>query len=281
MAKIYRVSFLICGVLLAPLTLAQDVLITHGAGTRFGTIDTATAAGTDVGATGQTDGWGLAIDVDNTIFTTYAGFSGDAQLATIDASTGAIASTIGGLGVSLIAIEIDASGQLWGVGYNDQVLYRIDKSNASTTAVGSTGISIMMDLSFDSSGSLYATTGNVLYSLNLATGAPTFVATYTGIASGEVMSIMHDDTDRLFAAAYVADSPLYEIDPSTGAATTIGATGLNRPHGGDITNGSVAAPGPARPVPVLPYWAYGALLVGFMLLAGRSHILRSLPEIHK
>jgi hypothetical protein len=36
--------------------------------------------------------------------------------------TGAIATTIGGLGVSLIALDIDATGHRWGVGYDNGIL---------------------------------------------------------------------------------------------------------------------------------------------------------------
>jgi hypothetical protein len=220
---------------------AQTIYTTHGDGTRFGTINAATGVGTDVGATGVSEGWALARDPNGTLYTTYNGFSGNAQLATINPATGAIAATIGGVGTSLIALELDGSGQLWGVGYNDQILYRINKATGAATAVGNTGVSNVMDLAFDASGVLYATVNNVLYRVNTATGATTVAANITGIASGSVMGIMFDTSGTLYATAYVTNSPLYRINVATGAATAVGNTGFDFPHGGDIA-GAAAAP---------------------------------------
>jgi hypothetical protein len=217
-----------------PFASAVPIWTTHGDGTRIGTIDTTTGAGTDVGPTGRSQGWAAAFDLDGTLFTTYAGFSGNAQLATIDRTTGAIASTIGGLGTSLIALEVDTTGQLWGLGYFDRNLYQIDKTTGARTLVGDTGVLSTMDLAFDSKGVLYSTVGNRLYTLDLTTGASTLVRTLTGIQSGSVMGIMFDRFDTLYATNYVTGAELYTIDLSTGAATVVGETGFNRPHGGDI-----------------------------------------------
>jgi hypothetical protein len=235
LATIRRIAFLIATSLFATLAVAQTIYTTHGTGTRIGEINASTGAGTDIGATGQSS-FALARDLDGTLYTTYDGDSGDAQLATVSPTTGAIVSTIGGLGVSLAALEIDGTGQMWGVGYHDTVLYRINKATAAITAVGATGVDQTMDLSFDPSGNLYSTVDNVLYQLNLSTGASTIVATITGVASsGEgVMGIMHDTDGTLYATEYMAASPLYEINPITGVATVIGNTGFNFPHGGDI-----------------------------------------------
>jgi hypothetical protein len=217
-----------------PYASAVPIWTTHNDGTRVGTIDTTTGAGTDLGATGRSQGWAAAFDLDGTLFTTYNGFSGNAQLATIDKTTGAIASTVGGLGTSLIALEVDTAGQLWGLGYNDRNLYQIDKATGATTLVGNTGVSSTMDLAFDSTGVLYSTVGNRLYTLDLTTGASTLVLTLTGIQGGSVMGIMFDRFDTLYATNYVSGAELYTINLATGAATVVGETGFNRPHGGDI-----------------------------------------------
>jgi len=229
--------------LAAPLATAQTIYTTHyDNGRSIGTINAATGAGADIGTTGGSS-YALACGLDGTLYTTYPDGSGNAQLAIVSRVTGAIVSTIGDLGVPLIALEIDDTGQMWGVGYesqsvNDTFLYRINKETAAITPVGDTGVSFTMDLSFDPAGNLYSTVANSLYQLNLTTGASTLAATITGVPSGGkdagVMGLMHDTDGTLYATEYVAASPLYEIDPVTGVATVIGSTGFDFPHGGDI-----------------------------------------------
>lgn len=267
--KIITATVLASAFLFGSLAMAQTIYTTHGDGTRLGTIDAVTGAGTDVGATGQSAGWGLARGSDGTLYTTYDGFSGNAQLATINSVTGAIDTTIGGLGVSLIALEIDGNGQLWGVGYNNGILYRINKATAEMTAVGETGVGYTMDLSFDPAGNLYSNDGaNVLYQLNPFTGASSVAANITGIVSGAVMGIMHDANGTLFATAYEGSSPLYEIDLVTGVATSIGGTGFYRPHGGDIE--SESAPRAPAPVPTMSAYGLALTVFGLMLLGVMS-----------
>lgn len=254
---------------------AQQIITTHGSGgTLIGSIDPSTGVGTNIGASGQTQAWALTIDTDGTWFTTYNGFSGDAQLAIVNPSTGAIASTIGGLGVSLIALEIDASGQMWGVGYGDQNLYRIDKATAATTLVGSTGLSNMMDLSISSAGVLYGVVSNNLYTLDTGTGASTLVTAITGVAAGEIMGIMHDASDNLFGTAYVSASPLYSINATSGVASVVGATGFIDPHGGDIRAGASPV-GTPTPVPTLSEYMLALLSLLVVLMARPFYKLRS------
>ncbi|NIP18178.1 MAG: hypothetical protein GWM87_08505, partial [Xanthomonadales bacterium] len=208
--------------------------LTHGDGTRLGIIDTSDATDVDIGAQGVSQSWAAAFDTNGDLYGTYNGFSGNAQLAIFDQGTGGIAATIGGLGTSLIALEVDAGGQMWGVGYFDSVLYQIDKSNALATPVGPTGITSTMDLAFAPDGTLYSTVGNVLYELDTGTGAVNDSMPINGILDGSVMGIAFDTNGRLFATAYVSDSPLYEIDPGTGNAGVVGPTTFFAPHGGDI-----------------------------------------------
>lgn len=233
--------------------LADSIWTTHGDGTQIATIDLATGAGANVGNTGQPDTFAAAFDnTDGTLYTTFNGFSdlgpaspGAAKLGKVDQSTGAV-STIGSLGTQMVALEVDASGQLWGVGYKDRILYQIDKTSGFTTGIGITDIEDVMDLAFDSSGTLYATADNFLYSLNLATGAATLEAFFTGIVSGaEVMAIMFDSSDSFFATAHVENSPLYSLDVVTGVATVTGAPLLDMPHGGDIFISPVSVPEPS------------------------------------
>lgn len=217
----------------------QDIYSTHGDGTRLGTIDVVTGAGTDVGPFGTRQTWAAAFDPDGTLYTIFNGFTGPgATLASVDPLTGAI-TPIGSVGRNMISLEVSCDGTMYGVGYNDRVLYEIDKATGNATPVGLTGISFTMDLAFDSDGTLWSTVGNNLWMLDTTTGVPTFVASFSGILGGSVMGIMFDDNDTLYATAYVPNSPLYQIDIGTGAATPIGDTGFFFPHGGDFQTNCV------------------------------------------
>ena len=96
-----------------------------------------------------------------------------------------------------------------------------------------------MDLAFDSAGTMYATVGNRIWTVDTATGSSTLLGTYSGIVSGSVMGIMFDEHDTLFGTAYMGGanldfvSPLFNIDTASGVATVIGNTGFVNPHGGD------------------------------------------------
>src|SRR5262249_20145490 len=156
-------------------------------GTRLGTINRATGAGTDVGPFGTSQTWAGAFGTDGTLYTLINGFSGNAVLARVNQSTGAVTPIGGGVGTNMINLEVAADGTMYGIGYNDQVLYRINTTTGTATPVGNTGISATMDLAFSPAGVLYATVGNNIWTINTTTGASTFVGTFTGILSGEVM----------------------------------------------------------------------------------------------
>jgi len=224
----------LAAVLLTPMVANADTIwLTHGDGTRVGTVDSSTGAGTDVGAQGFSQSWAAAFGTDGTLYTTVNGFSGNARLATVDQSTGAATVIGSGLGTSMISLEVSSSGQMYGVGYNDQILYSIDSATGAATAIGSTGIGAMMDLAFDASGTLWGTVSNRLSTIDLLTGASTFVATITGGASN-VMSLMFDSSDTMLVSEYLNGARLFSVDSSTGISSLIGATGLNIVHGGDI-----------------------------------------------
>lgn len=242
---------------------AQTIYTTHADGTRLATVNAIGGGATDVGAMGQSQAWAMTVDTNGTLYTTYNGFAANPQLAVVDRTTGAITSTVGSLPVAMIALEIDFSGQMWGVGFNDGILYRIDKSNATGIAVGPTGLNQAMDLSFDLAGNLYVVAGNSLYRLNMATGASTLVNAISGTA-GEVMGIMFGQTGALYATDYVAGAQLYSVNPTTGVATVIGPTGLNQPHGGDIA--LVASLSSTTPVPTLSEW--GMIILSSLLALG-------------
>jgi hypothetical protein len=122
----------------------------------------------------------------------------------------------------------------------DTVLYRVDTATGQLTAIGDPGIDRIMDFAFDSAGVMWATTANELYTVDKSTGVSQHVASITGVdtatgdPSAEIMGIMFDDHDVLYATAFIEGSPLFTIDTKTGAATVAAQLSLSFPHGGAI-----------------------------------------------
>ncbi len=117
------------------------------------------------------------------------------------------------------------------------------------TPIGTgTGLPDVMDLAFDSQGTLWATTQNELYTISLDDGSATWVADITNVPPappGEtnprlIMSIAFDKHDVLYGTAivgfWVTDytvATIMRIDTETGEGTVIGYNELGYNHGGD------------------------------------------------
>ncbi len=99
-----------------------------------------------------------------------------------------------------------------------------------------------MDFAFDSASTMWATTANQLYVIDTSTGASQHVVGIAGVdtatndPNAEIMGIMFDENDVLYATAFIDGSPLFTIDTNTGQATAIAQPGIFFPHGGDIMN---------------------------------------------
>lgn len=266
------VSMAVAGLLLFGPTwksTAQDVYTAHGPGSNLGTIDTATGLGSDVGSFGlpgfPTIANSAAFDYDDqaTLYTIVSTLGNEATansyLGTIDPASGTITQVASPWNKNLLALEIDQTGRLLGVGftsgeipgvppslqlYGDTTLYEIDKSTGHLTSLVDLNIPRVMDLAVDSVGTVFGTTGNVLYTIDSNVGATSQVD-ITGVGGGEIMGIMFGDDDTLYATAFTPDSPLFTIDVASGVATPFGGTatptGLVLPHGGDIATAQTAA----------------------------------------
>lgn len=135
-----------------------------------------------------------AFDVDGTLYTIVNTLKLDeqssvsSQLATIDIDTGNIRLIGDPNPVNMIGIEIDAQGRIFATGFDllpalvgDTHLYLIDKKTGQALDVGSTGIDRIMDLAFDKTGKLYATTANVLYTIDPSNGHVLSTVEITGV----------------------------------------------------------------------------------------------------
>lgn len=168
----------------------------------------------------------------------------EAQLARVDMETGAVELVGDVIPLNLVAMEINECGEIFSTGftfsnqlgelYGDTNLYRVDRETGALSLIGDTGIEQIMDMSFAPDGTLWATVGNVLYTLDLETGAPTEVATITGVEEAlEIMGIGFTSEGTLYGTTPFADG-FYTIDPVSGEVTEVGRHGLEFPHGGDI-----------------------------------------------
>ena len=243
---------------------AAEIYTSHALGSQLGTINTANAAGTGIGAydlgTFQAQ---TAFDADGVlhtlaIFASPTGFQ--TQLATVNTDTGEATAVAPRMDGFLSALEIDSSNTGYVIRSVDEGLsiagvptfYTMDIMSGELTAVGNPGIERAMDTAIDSQGKLWVVggeDGNRLYTINPRNGASKLqaevqgVAAATGIAHAEIMGIMFDEKDVLYGTSFVPNSPLFTIDTSTGATTVVGSTGFDRPHGGDIFNPPVLPPG--------------------------------------
>lgn len=133
--------------------------------------------------------YGTDLTVDpttNNVYGVFASNSGSPELATIDINTEK-RTTIGALSESIIALAADATGLLYGISQSG-VLYRINKTDASLTKIGSTGVApkYMQSATFDLATNrlFWATTTTQdkagLYEVDIKTGAASLISPFSG-----------------------------------------------------------------------------------------------------
>ncbi len=255
-------SFLVLAVAAAGQVDAGVIYSSHARHMQLGTIDTATGEGANVGSYGMPDAKLVSGAFDthgqfySIVLANLPWATATTQLATVDRSTGAATLVGSPTDAIILPLEVDSSNTMYSMRFvnaefglgGDPTLFTVDKSSGQLTTIGNTGVERAMDLAFDSHDELWvvggADGGNRLYTIDVATGESTFqtditgVAEATGVDGAEIMGIMFDEHDTLFATAFFGGdpdfvSPLFTIDTSTGAATVVGSTGLVLPHGGD------------------------------------------------
>jgi len=174
--------------------------------------------------------------------------SGLSQLVTIDRATAQVTPVGFPNAINLLAFDIGPDGTAYAGGFNapaggwigDPNLYSIDTSTGELTLIGETGVDKLMDFAFDSSGTLWGTVADELYVIDTSTGAAQHAVTITGLdaamtdPNAEIMGIMFDENDVLYATAFSAieSSPLFTIDTATGRATVAARPEMSLPHGG-------------------------------------------------
>ena len=153
------------------------------------------------------------------------------NLYNYDITTGS-SSLIGNSGVGAwydIALN-PTNGSLYGItGYG--YFYSIDPSTGTPTYIGKAE-SFINGLTFDSSGTLYGSGGQYLYTLDLASGSATQVGS-TGFNSSGDLAFDADGNLYLTASASGGSNgdQLVAVDASTGASRKIGDIGYRFVYG--------------------------------------------------
>ena len=156
----------------------------------------------------------------------YAVFIGDSSGDLYELDVGANTSTLlGNSGVgAMFDIALDPiSGSLYGVTGAGK-LYSLDKSNGVATLIGPTGVFIN-GLTFDSSGTLFASGGSSLYTVDLLSGVASLVGN-TGFGSSGDLAF--DSAGNLYLSAVgTSGDRLISVDPTTGTGSLIGDIGYS------------------------------------------------------
>ncbi len=145
---------------------------------------------------------------------------------------------------SFIAGATMANDGWWGCEFNDDTednnanIWKINTTNGDMALVGSydpadTGLNFN-GLSYDPIREImYACSNNKLYTVDMNTGASTFVATIDAGKEILTVGIACDDNGVLYAEDIISDC-LYTIDTTTGKATLVGAFGVDLIYAQDI-----------------------------------------------
>ena len=198
---------------------------------QLGTIDLATGAFTAlVSCLPPVDNWtGLAIDPVTGVF--YA--SDATNLYIIDPATGAY-TLVGPFGTTtMIAIAVNAEGQMYGHDITSDSIYSIDKTTGTATLIGLTGYAAnyAQGMDFDNDdGTLYiflyqGSGANVYGTVNLATGAvtPLAVSAPQGEFEGATQTTAMED------APWLTEVPTHGVlppDTCEFVTVTVDSTGM-------------------------------------------------------
>ncbi len=161
------------------------------------------------------------------------------NLLTVDTTSGAGtllgSSSLGG--IPGLAIR-PSDGMVFGVSANSQAngggrLYILDAVTAETTLVGNTGLSFLDAIAFGPGDSLYGIDGSFnLHRINTTTAATTLIGNtgdvFAGLAFDPTTGILYGSIGGFQP---VAPDAIFTINPSTGAKTLVGTTGLGGTYG--------------------------------------------------
>ena len=219
---------------------AEPILYsTTGGGNTLVRIDVGAGMVTTIGDFGVPGAFAIAINPHGKLYTVTQGFPAggpNPQLATVNRATGVAEP----FGVSLnpenfMGLSFSPEGRLYGVNAdsgtrNQNSLYRFDLKNGKAQRVGTKGAcGDIMDLAWHPDGTLYGVAWDSLYRINQHTGRAELATKLHGLTA--VMGLAIDEDGNFYVSEIVADSPLWRVDPVTGAKTAVAGVSLSYPHG--------------------------------------------------
>jgi hypothetical protein len=221
---------------------AAPIWMTGNDGSSLFTVDSANGAGTLIGEFGLGSTYTLSFDKSGNLYGISDGFA-NGTLVKIDRSTGHATAVGSATGVAnLMALAFASDGTLYSASWATNSLYKINSLTGTASFVGALGVGGIMDLDFDSEGNLYGLSDS-LYKIDVSTGHGTLV---THLDNTCLMGMAIDASNRFLATDYCSgNTPLYQINTSTGALTSLGATGISASMGGAMLPEVVDVPEPA------------------------------------
>ena len=229
------VALLVCT---AALNAEPILYSTTGGGSTLVRIDVGAGTVTTIGPFGVPGSFAIALSPKGELYSVTQGFPAggpNPQLARVDPVTGLATP----FGVNLnpenfMGIGFSRNGKLYGVNAdsgtaNQNSLFRFDPETGKAKKVGVTGgCQDIMDLAWYH-GKMYGAAWDSLYRIDLHTGLTELVTTLQGLT--RVMGLAIDDDGNFYVSEIVASSPLWRVDPVTGAKTPVAGVNLSFPHG--------------------------------------------------
>jgi hypothetical protein len=219
---------------------AEPILYsTTGGGSTLVKIDVGAGTVTTIGDFGAPGAFAIASSPNGKLYTVTQGYpagGANPQLARVNRATGLAKP----FGVNLnpdsfMGIGFSPEGTLYGVNAdsgtpNQNSLYQFDVKTGEARKVGVTGgCGDIMDLAWHPDGTMYGVAWTSLYRINQHTGQAELVTKLQGLTM--VMGLAIDGDGNFYVSEIVPNSPLWHVDPITGAVTAVAGVSLSYPHG--------------------------------------------------
>jgi hypothetical protein len=224
---------------------AEPILYsTTNGGSTLVRIDVGAGTVTTVGDFGLPGAFAIAISRKGKFYTVTQGFPAggpNPQLARVNRAKGLAKP----FGVNLhpesfMGIGFSPEGDLYGINADSGTpsqnsLYRFDLKTGKARKVGVTGgCGDIMDVAWHPDGTMYGAAWDSLYRINRHTGKAELVTKIQGLTA--VMGLAIDDDGTFYVSEIVSGSPLWRVNPATGAVNAVAGVSLSYPHGLDFVS---------------------------------------------